>query len=141
MYDEINSQVEKLIEKNGGVQDDQIQEVRMERSSQGMSNDMLIFDAFISIDDVEEAVPTELERYLSKPVSSVNTPFDLESWWWQHRNEYPNLFNMYVRLSCIPATSASSERDFSIAGCIVTDRRSRILPENVNDLIVARNNM
>ena len=36
----------------------------------------------------------------------------------------------------VPATSTPSERAFSVAGCVVNKKHARILPENVNILIL-----
>ena len=41
---------------------------------------------------------------------------------------------MVKQYLCVPASSTSSERSFSIAGNIVTERRNRLLPENVEML-------
>jgi hypothetical protein len=35
----------------------------------------------------------------------------------------------------VPATSAAVEREFSLAGNIITKKRSRLSPETVNDII------
>lgn len=83
--------------------------------------------------------PSELKRYLDLAVPIPSTKFDIDEWWWKNRNEYPELFKLFLRVSCIPATSASSERDWSTAGMIVNDRRSVILPKNVQNIIIARN--
>lgn len=60
-------------------------------------------------------------------------------WWFEHKEQYPTLFQLFVKNSSVPATSASSERSFSTSGLIITSRRARILPSNVNDMILARN--
>lgn len=85
--------------------------------------------------------PSELRRYLNLAVSVPSTKFNADEWWWQHKNEFPQLFKLFLKVSSIPATSASSERDFSIAGLIVDDRRSLILPKNVQNIIIARNRL
>lgn len=90
----------------------------------------------------EESVaekPSELRCYLDSAIPMPSTIFDADDWWWRNKNEYPRLFNLFLRVSCIPATSASSERDFSVAGLLVDERRSLILPKNVQNIIIARN--
>lgn len=94
------------------------------------------FDGFISYDTIDGTPETELERYIKHPIVSE---VDTLSWWHDNSKSYPKLYKLVLKLSCIPATSASSERDFSTAGNIITDKRSMLLPENVNDFIVARN--
>lgn len=85
----------------------------------------------------EQNQTTELVKYLKAPVTSYNQ--DPTQWWNDNRNEFPKLYKLYAAISCIPASSASAERVFSRAGLIVTNRRSTILPENVNNLIIACN--
>lgn len=98
-----------------------------------------ILGDFISLDQVENQFrQNELERYIQHPITE---DVDAVKWWTENGSSYPKLFRIFLHLSCIPATSASSERDFSTAGFIINDKRSATLPENVNDLIVARNEM
>lgn len=97
--------------------------------------------SFMQFDQpIEPAELSEVQKYLQVQVTPTVT-FDPNDWWWENRNVFPHLFKIYVRISSIPATSASSERDFSLAGLIINDRRSVILPANVNNLIVARNSI
>lgn len=86
----------------------------------------------------------ELEEYLYMQVADeiVNEKSDAETfsqWWFKHRYVYPNLFKLFMRISCIPASSAPSERCFSVTGQIITEKRSCILPENVSNIIMCRN--
>lgn len=92
---------------------------------------------FVSFDS-ESVNSTEIERYINHPITSE---VDAVSWWCANGKSYPTLYRLFKQLSCIPATSASSEREFSLAGNTITDKRSMLLPDNVNDLIVARNNI
>lgn len=66
---------------------------------------------------------------------------DLDVWWYNHKEDFPNLFKIYLQTSCVPASSASAERSFSTAGNILTEKRSRILPQNLQDLMLLRNNL
>ena len=62
--------------------------------------------------------------------------------WWQLKEaQYPNLSKLAKKYLCIQATSASSERVFSIAGLISDDRQSRISPEKLDKVIFLHNNM
>lgn len=96
------------------------------------------FESFISFDEHEEiTIESELSRYLKHPIKQNID--NVNRWWLEHELVYPTLFKFYLKYSCVPASSASSERDFSTSGNILTDKRSVMLPSNVNDLIVARN--
>lgn len=96
-------------------------------------------DEFIDSDEsmVDTTYSNEFQKYLNHQVAAEN--FDLRKWWFQNKSQYPNLFKMFLKLSCIPASSAPSERTFSTAGLIITDRRSQLLPKSVENLIICRN--
>lgn len=83
--------------------------------------------------------PSEFDEYLNLVIEKPSSKFNADEWWFAHRMQFPELFILFVKVSATPATSASSERDFSTAGLIVTDHRSVILPQNVDNIIVARN--
>ncbi|GAB0089483.1 zinc finger BED domain-containing protein 1-like [Sergentomyia squamirostris] len=65
---------------------------------------------------------------------------DLISWWNDHQNFFPKLHSIAMRIHAIPATSTPSERLFSQAGNLITDKRSRIDPEKVDDILVLKSN-
>jgi len=48
---------------------------------------------------------------------------------------------MALKYACIPATSVPSERIFSKAGQIVSQRRNRLSPKNVDVLIFLNKNL
>ena len=60
--------------------------------------------------------------------------------WKDHKQMFPNLFNLVKVFLHIPATSVPSERIFSLAGYIVRDRRSKILATNVDRTIFLKKN-
>lgn len=76
---------------------------------------------------------TEFDTYMAKP----QLKFDLNAfeWWKTRRTKYPRIAELAIKYLNIPATSVASERCFSTAGNIVTSKRSRLLPENVNTLV------
>lgn len=95
-------------------------------------------DGFISLDEEEVEPETEVDKYIREPViTNVNET----DWWLHHANNYPELFRAFAKLCHVPASSASSERAFSTTGFIINDKRSRLLPENVNNIMVARNSI
>ena len=49
--------------------------------------------------------------------------------------KYPTIAELAIKYLAIPATSDTSERCFSTAGNIVTRKRTRLLPENVDTLV------
>lgn len=100
----------------------------------GFMNQFKCFDN----SDCLENQNTELQKYLKH---IVVRDVDPKIWWPENIKLYPTLFKIFLKLSPVPATSASSERSFSHAGNIITDKRSVILPDNVNNLVVARNSL
>ena len=80
----------------------------------------------------------ELERFLNQPLDRdtlVNKSFSLLNWWCQHQAAFPMLAGVARKFMCVPATSTPSERVFSVAGNIVTKKRSLLLSQNVDKLI------
>ncbi|CAM9526079.1 unnamed protein product, partial [Phaeothamnion confervicola] len=60
--------------------------------------------------------------------------------WWRDRGvEFPKLALLARRVLCIPATSASSERLFSVAGQVVTKKRNRLSEQSVETLVFLHN--
>ncbi|CAF0926191.1 unnamed protein product [Rotaria sordida] len=55
--------------------------------------------------------------------------------WKQNHSLYPRLAKIAKRVFAVPATSAAVEREFSLAGNIVTKKRSKLSSETVNDII------
>ena len=61
--------------------------------------------------------------------------------WWKDRVEnFPTLCQIARKVLCIPATSAPSERVFSVAGLTISKMRSRPDSENASCLIFFRDN-
>lgn len=96
---------------------------------------------FEDADEEETATTytTEFTKFLNEKLPIENCTFDLRRWWFSNRERYPTLFKLFLKISSIPASSAPAERTFSIAGAIVTDRRSSLLPKSVGDIIICRN--
>lgn len=65
--------------------------------------------------------------------------FELDKWWEDHKKYFPNIFNLYMVVYSSTATSCPAERAFSLTGRTIEDRRTSLLPETVNSLVVARN--
>ena len=61
-------------------------------------------------------------------------------WWKANKTSFPCLFTAAQSFLQIPATSIPPERLFSLAGYFVRERRSKILPTNVNEFIFLNKN-
>ena len=91
----------------------------------------------------EQAVfEMELRAYLALPQvafrNADGTRANPLAWWRKHESLYPNLARLARRYLCIPATSASVERLFSVAGLVLTQLRSRLKSDIADDLITLR---
>jgi hypothetical protein len=66
-----------------------------------------------------DAALHEISAYKAQPLLAISTG-ELYNcpllWWHDRRHLFPRLFQLMKRFLCIPATSASSERVFSLAG-------------------------
>jgi len=78
----------------------------------------------------------ELQQYRCISVASD----DLLHWWKTQRETFPKLSQLAQCILAVPATSAPSERVFSIAGLVIQAKRSSLAPENVNKIIFIHNN-
>ncbi|CAM4851169.1 unnamed protein product [Rotaria magnacalcarata] len=50
-------------------------------------------------------------------------------------SSYPALSKIAARIFSVPASSAAVEREFSLAGNIITQKRSKLSPDVVNDMV------
>lgn len=114
-------------------------EIPVKKPTQPIDTNFL--DEFVDLDDTIEEVDglysSELSKYLKHQIT--NEDFMIEKWWFENRSTYPNLFKLFMKISCIPASSAPSERIFSRAGRILNDRRTSLLPQSVENLLLYRN--
>lgn len=73
----------------------------------------------------ELRIENEIIKYKNTKVS-LQHDFDLLKWWNDRKNEFTLLYKLSCRILAIPASSAPSERIFSIARALITDKRSKI---------------
>ena len=67
--------------------------------------------------------------------SASDQEYNPLDFWRKNHSLYPRLATIAKRVFAVPATSAAVEREFSLAGNIITKKRSRLSPETVNDII------
>ena len=88
----------------------------------------------------EEIAEAELRRYESEPGETLDCQKPLQ--WWKVRSaNYKYLSKLAKKILCHTATSVPSERIFSTAGNVVSQKRSCLSPENVNRLVFLYENM
>ena len=89
-------------------------------------------------DDPMNQMPSQFKTYYSNPVVDRRTnPNPLETWH-SMRTGLDHVFDVAMEYLPIPATSVASERLFSHAGCVATQRRCRLSPEHLGQLTFLR---
>jgi hypothetical protein len=84
-------------------------------------------------------VQLELLSYLRMPnITLEENPL---LWWKAHQHLFPTLNILARKYLCIPATSAPSERLFSVGSNIVTDNRHSLSPEHIRSLMFLHDNL
>ena len=79
----------------------------------------------------------EIQQY--RCLSMVDTD-DILKWWKTQRETFPHLSQLARFVFAIPATSAPSERIFSLAGLTLNVKRSRLAPSAVDKIIFVHEN-
>lgn len=88
--------------------------------------------------DTSTAV-TLIRQYMDLPYLDLKD--DPIQFWKNHNSVLVALTEVALKYACIPATSVPSERIFSKAGQIVSQRRNRLSPKNVDMLIFLNKNL
>uniref|UniRef100_A0A1X7TD13 HAT C-terminal dimerisation domain-containing protein n=1 Tax=Amphimedon queenslandica TaxID=400682 RepID=A0A1X7TD13_AMPQE len=80
-----------------------------------------------------------IERYLAEPLLPFSSGV-CYSWWKDNRKRFPHLATLAMKyLSALP-TSVPSERLFSSAGDIYTQKRNRLSPDKAEQLLFVKGN-
>ena len=148
IWGELSRLMRKVIgeQKNGA--DDDIDTNHAVVAPKGFQQPMV--DLFNGIGDDDDAAPddastdehkiyTELEYYKSLKGLSVmlqgSVLSDPLAWWQVQEKTLPLLSILARRMLCVPATSAPTERVFSVAGLTLSKNRASTLPQHASDLI------
>lgn len=81
----------------------------------------------------DDQEPNEVERYFSRTLTYK--PVDPLEWWRHNKTKFPVMAKIARKYLAIPATSVASERMFSFAGGVCTDRRNRLSDDTVSDIV------
>lgn len=81
----------------------------------------------------------ELQRHLDIKIPPSNPyDFNLLDWWFENRHTFKNLFKLFISKAGISASSAQAERSFSTNGIVIEAHRLCLLPDTVQNLVLAR---
>ena len=103
-------------------------------------------DQFANLDDDNiydlnskpATIKNELEKYLGMNIEDVYRQANPLPFRRDHQNRFPGLALLACRLFSILVTSAGVERQFSSAGLSISQRRSLLGPDTVNDVLFVR---
>ncbi|KAL6226396.1 hypothetical protein ACLB2K_000358 [Fragaria x ananassa] len=85
------------------------------------------------------SVKSELQKYIDKErFDRKKKEFDVLSWWKMEQLRYPILGQLARDVLTIPISTIASESAFSIAGRVLDQNRSSLLPETVQALLCCR---
>lgn len=90
---------------------------------------------------VQDLIELEVKRYVDFQRKTTDSSLTLLEWWKVNEPMFPRLAQLAKRILAVPASSVPSERVFSLAGNIVSKKRSRINPEKVDMMIFLNMNM
>lgn len=96
---------------------------------------------FMEMDDdapMRDDIQDEMDVYEAANSPELNV--GILEWWAHNERKYPRLAKLARRVLAIPASSAAPERNFSRAGYIVSERRNRLAPSNVENILVCHSN-
>ena len=83
----------------------------------------------------------ELELYTNKKDGVADKDRNVLSWWQDNSRRLPLLARLARKILAIPASSATSERVFSTAGEICSERRTNLSVTNIEMLVYMKENM
>uniref|UniRef100_A0A1X7SR93 HAT C-terminal dimerisation domain-containing protein n=1 Tax=Amphimedon queenslandica TaxID=400682 RepID=A0A1X7SR93_AMPQE len=109
------------------------------KKSKNSAIHFLLGDTVASVETGSMTCLEEMEYFRKEPVLGLES--DVFEWWRKNQEMFPHLSDIARKLLCIPATSVPSERIFSVAGGIVTKKRTNLKPENVDMLVFLNKNL
>lgn len=81
----------------------------------------------------------ELDRYIQEMYLPRSA--DPLLWWEAKKHSFPRLYQIVRKRLCVLATSVPCERVFSKSGLVLSDRRSRLKPKLVSEILFLNANM
>ena len=115
--------------------------------------DALLSSSASSSQPTRAAVHDEVERYLvvenisrsrmrgTESGDGVQEKYGELDWWRDNQGRFPAVATVAKRYLAAPPTSVASERLFSAAGRVYTDRRTNLMPQNADKLLFLKYNM
>jgi hypothetical protein len=95
------------------------------------------FSEFEDAVEVSKHQNNKIEKYMHISACHVDLS-DLLAWWKNHE-EFSCSSRVSGNVFSVPATSASSERTFSVFGLVVQERRTNLSSESVDSILFLHN--
>lgn len=134
IYARVSELMDNFMPENNLTQDDR------ERANDGNNVHLSeAMDEFLdnSDDTLAQSDTSELEEYKTMRVSGFETSLQ---WWQRNKIKFPRLYGVARFIFAIPASSAASERLFSIAGRLV-HFRPNLRAEMVDEILFLKSNL
>lgn len=90
--------------------------------------------------NLNQAILAEIQRYLILPSVKIDDK-NIMTWWNEREQDFPILSEVAFFVLASPSASAAAERKFSIAGQILSPRRSRLMPDRLDAMLVLGSNI
>lgn len=107
---------------------DSIDNRRFSSSSSSSSSSLLAF-----ADQTEDN--DEIIEYLQFKCPS-DVDLDVLQWWNSKKSEFPKLSKFALNIHSIPSSSIPSERLFSTSGNVITEKRTRLNPNSIENILI-----
>jgi hypothetical protein len=89
-------------------------------------------------DEFDNENDDELSKYLEQRIDIESIDDNPLTFWYENRFAYPILSRLARSIYSIPATTTNVERQFSASGMMISSRRTRLNPEQVNNAMFLR---
>lgn len=88
---------------------------------------------------IDQDVEVEVNAFLALPLQPLQTcPY---VWWQARKHVYPNIFKVALKYLSPPSSSVYSERVFSEAGNISSEKRCRLAPHKADNILFLHHNL
>ncbi|XP_046804672.1 uncharacterized protein LOC124419407 [Lucilia cuprina] len=95
---------------------------------------------FLATSNQEDPPNSDLQKEIKSYFDVPNEDAECLEWWQKNEEMFPNIALLANFCFGIPATSASSEEAFSVAGACITAKRSRLNPSTVKRQLFVHDN-
>jgi len=122
--------------------DPPVKKAKREKGLMYLLEDVIVGDSSTSSFSDSSVKTTDVKKEMNNYLCLEVQPSDnLLQWWHDHKRHFPFLSCMAKKCLSIPTISVPSERAFSVARYIVNEKRSCLLPENVDILVFLVDNL